>query len=258
MMSPALSAIVEKELRYVMRNAQVRMMTVMPLILIAVRFMNRRRFGQAGSGSSPLATDFFKYGEGLMATAGILYVFLVLAGLFCNQFAFERGGMRMLILSPVDRRIILLGKNIAISTVALVFSAGLLTVNQLVFRDLTLTALFFVAVSFFTFVALMSMMGNWLSVRFPKPMKFGKRLNVSGVAGLLLIPMIFLLALPPLAATAAGYVSQSLLIEYATLLVLAFLSGGFYLMTLNAQGESLEQREQEILDAVNDPGAGDE
>ena len=258
LMSPGLSAIVEKDLRYVMRNAQVRMMTLMPLILIVVRIMNRRRFDQAGSGSSTFATDFFKYGEGLMATGGILYVFLILTGLFCNQFAFERGGMRMIVLSPVDRKTILLGKNIAISTVALIFSAGLLTVNQLVFRDVTLGALLFVVLSFLTFVALMSVMGNWLSVRFPKRMKFGKRLNVSGVVGLLLIPMIVVLALPPLAATAAGYVAQSLLIEYATLAVLAVLAIGFYLLLLNTQGESLRQRELEILEAVNDPGAGDE
>jgi hypothetical protein len=104
----------------------------------------------------------------------------------------------------------------------------------------------------------MSVMGNWFSVRFPKRMKFGKRLNVSGVVGLLLIPMILVLALPPLAATAAGYVAQSLLIEYATLAVLAVLSIGFYLVTINAQGESLQQRELEILEAVNDPGNGDE
>src|SRR5258705_4906441 len=104
LLSPGLSAIVEKDLRYVMRNAQVRMMTLMPLILIVVRIMNRRRFDRAGSGSSTFATDFFKYGEGLMAAGGMLYVFLILAGLFCNQFAFERGGMRMIILSPVDRK----------------------------------------------------------------------------------------------------------------------------------------------------------
>jgi hypothetical protein len=258
MMSPGLSAIVEKDLRYVMRNAQVRMMTLMPLILIVVRIMNRRRFDQAGSSSSTFATEFFKYGQGLMATGGMLYVFLILAGLFCNQFAFERGGMRMMILSPVDRKTILLGKNIAISTVALIFSAGLLTVNELVFGDITLGALLFAVLSFLTFVPLMSVMGNWLSVRFPKRMKFGKRLNVSGVVGLLLIPMIVVLALPPLAATAAGYVAQSLLIEYATLAVLAVLAIGFYLLLLNTQGESLRQRELEILEAVNDPGAGDE
>ena len=85
-------------------------------------------------------------------------------------------------------------------------------------------------------------------------MKFGKRLNVSGAVGLLLIPMIFILALPPLAAAAAGYVAQSLLIEYATLAVLAVLAIGFYLLIISTQGESLQKRELEILEAVNDPG----
>lgn len=258
LMPAALSAIVEKELRYVMRNAQVRMMALMPLILIAVRILNRRRFEQVGSGGTTFAIDFFKYGEGLMATVGILYVFLILAGLFCNQFAFERGGMRTLILSPVDRKIVLLGKNIAISTVALIFSAALLAVNELVFQDMSLGGLVFVVLSFLSFVPLMSAMGNWFSLRFPKRMKFGKRLNVSGVVGLLLIPMVFVLAVPPLAATAAGYVAQSLLIEYVTLAVLAVLAIGFYLLVIDGQGESLQQKELKILEAVNDPGAGDE
>jgi hypothetical protein len=255
LMSPALSAIVEKELRYVMRNAQVRMMALMPLILIVVRFMNKRRFDPVNSGSGSFASDFSTYGRGLMATAGVLYVFLILAGLFCNQFAFERGGMRTLILSPVDRKIILLGKNLAISTVALIFSAGLLLVNELVFRDITLGALLFAVLSFLTFVALMSVMGNWFSLHFPKRVKFGKRLNVSGAVGLLLIPVMFILMLPPLAAAAAGYVAQNLLIEYATLVVLAVLSSGFYLLMLSTQGESLQKRELEILAAVNDPGS---
>jgi small-conductance mechanosensitive channel len=101
------------------------------------------------------------------------------------------------------------------------------------------------------------MMGNWLSIRFPKRMKFGKRLNVSGVVGLLLIPMIIVLALPPLAATAVGYVAQSLPVEYATLAILAVLSIGFYLLTIDSQGESLQSRELEILEAVNDPGSGE-
>ena len=255
LMSPALSAIFEKELRYIMRNAQLRMMTLMPLVLIAIRLMNRRRFDQRGVGvGSAFVSEFLKYGEGLMATGGILYVFLILSGLFCNQFAFEHGGMRTLVLSPIDRRNILLGKNLAISTVALAFSGGLLLINELVFGDLSLGTLFFAALSFLTFVPLMSVLGNWFSVRFPKRMKFGKRLNVSGVVGLLLIPMMIVLALVPLAATAVGYLAQSLLIEYVTLAILAVLSAGFYLLAIKSQGDSLQQRELEILEAVNDPG----
>jgi hypothetical protein len=162
--------------------------------------------------------------------------------------------MRTFILSPVSRRSVLIGKNLAISILALVFSAGLLVVNELVFRDLTLNAVLFVALSWIIFAALMSVMGNSLSMRFPKPMKFGKRLNVSGVVGLLLIPMILLLALAPLAASAAGYVAQSVLLEYVTLTVLAAFSTGFYLLMISAQGDFLLRREMEILEAVNDQG----
>ena len=256
--SPALSGVIEKELRYLLRNAQVRMMIVMPLILIVVRLMNRRWFDEVGATGGTLVTNSTRYGEGLLATGGMLYVFLILAGLFCNQFAFEQGGMRAFILSPLERKTILMGKNIAVSTVALVFSIGLLAVNELMFRDLTLRALLFVALSFVIFTPLMSVMGNWLSVRFPKRMKFGKRLNVSGVAGLLLIPMILVLALPPLAATAAGYVAQSLLIQYVTLTVLAALAIGLYVVTIDSQGDLLQRRELEILEAINDTGAGTE
>jgi len=254
--SQELSAIIEKELRYSMRNAQLRMMTLMPLILIVLRFINRRRFPQQrlGHEATRFSADFFNYGEGLMVTTGILYVFLILAGLFCNQFAFDQAGMRTLILSPVDRKIVLLGKNISLSLMALAFCSGLLIINELVFGDLSAAVLLFAALSFVAFASLMSLMGNWFSVHFPKRMKFGKRLNVSGVVGLLMIPMIVLLALVPLAATAAGYVAQSVLVEYVTLAVLAFLSLAFYLMLLTFQGEAVQKRELAIHEAVNDPG----
>ncbi|MEP6718743.1 MAG: hypothetical protein ABJB21_06365, partial [bacterium] len=251
---PALSAIIEKELRYATRNAQLRMMTLMPLILIVIRFMNRRRFDDARVESATrYSGSFFEYGEGLMATAGMLYVFMILAGLFCNQFAFDQAGMRTLILSPIDRKKVLLGKNISMSLLALAFCTGLIAINQLVFRDVSLAALLFAALSFVAFAALMSLMGNWFSLHFPKRMKYGKRLNVAGVVGLLLIPMILLLALVPLAATAAGYMTQSVSIEYVTLAVLAALAVAFYLLMLPFQGEALQKRELAIHEAVNDP-----
>ena len=227
------------------------MMTLMPLILILVRIMNRRRFDQVDTSGGGFTADFFRYGEGLMATVGVLYVFLILSGLFCNQFAFEHGGMRSLVLAPIDRRTILVGKNIAISIVALIFSTALMIVNELVFRDLTIGVLLFVFLSFIVFMALMSMIGNSLSMRVSQAHEFGKSVKFPR-GRTTLIPMIFVLALAPLAATAAGYVAQSFLVEYATLAVLAALSIVFYLLMINSQAESLQRRELEILEAVND------
>lgn len=253
--STQLSAILEKEFRYVMRNAQLRMMALMPLILIVLRLVNSRHFGnasQVGGGASPISSEFFLYGQGLIAAGGVLYVFLILSGLSCNLFAFEEGGMRALILAPVERRKILLGKNIVVITVALLLSLALLGINQLIFSDLSVPALIFTVMSFVIYGSLMSVIGNWFSIRFPKRMKMGKRMNVSGVVGLLLIPLIAILALPPLAAVAAGYLTQSLLIEYVTLSLLAVICLGLYVLVIGSQGELLARREVEVLETVRE------
>ena len=252
LMPDDMSAIYEKELRYGLRNAQMRMLALMPLILIIIRLMNSRRFGSLGTTSNP-ANEFLTYGSGLIAAGGVVYVFLLLAGLSCNQFAFDDAGMRTLILSPIQRTRILMGKNLAIITIALVFSTALLIVNAIIFRDIGPGTFLFVALSFICFAAITSVVGNWLSVSFPKRMQFGKRQNVSGVAGVLLIPMLFVLGVPPLAATLVGYVTASMILEYATLAAIALILIGIYFFVINAQGRALERREIQILDVIKEP-----
>ena|SRR5687768_16648885 len=251
LVSSELSAIVEKELRYAFRNAQVRMMALMPLILIFIRLFNRSSMGDLRSSAG--AGEFAAYLSGLLASAGVLYVFLILGGISANQFAFEEGGMRTFILSPIDRRKILIGKNIAVTIVAFVFAVALLVLNAIVFRDMSLGDLVFVALSFVVFAAIMSIYGNWVSIRFPKRMRFGKRMNVSGVAGLLLIPMIVVLGVPPFLAALAGYLTRSVFISYATLALFALISLGVYAIVINPQGRDLARREIDILETVREP-----
>jgi hypothetical protein len=131
-------------------------------------------------------------------------------------------------------------------------SLALLGINQLIFSDLSVPALIFTVMSFVIYGSLMSVIGNWFSIRFPKRMKMGKRMNVSGVVGLLLIPLIGILALPPLAAVAAGYLTQSLLIEYVTLSLLAVICLGLYVLVIGSQGELLARREVEVLETVRE------
>ncbi len=247
---PDLSALIEKEIRYAMRNAQVRMMALMPLLLILLRVINSRDIRTLGRGGP---NDFLTYASVMLTAGGVFYVFVILVGLSCNAFAFEEGGMRSLILAPVDRRKILLAKNIAVTTIAFIFSTALLILNAIIFRDLTLPSLLFVLLSFFIFAAMSSMVGNWLSIYFPKRQDFGKRMNVSGVSGLLFIPLIGLLAIPPFVATLVGYFTRSMLNQYLTLLVMTLLSMGLYFVVLNFQGRVLARREIDILEAVREP-----
>ena len=64
---------------------------------------------------------------------------------------------------------------------------------------------------------------------------------------------VIVLVLPPLGAVAAGYITQSLAIEYATLSLFAALAVIFYLLVIGSQGESLQRREVEVLEAVREP-----
>ena len=250
LLPPDLSAIVEKELRYALRNAQVRMMALMPLIIIVIRMVNRQRFGTVPRGVSH---GFLSYGSGLLLIGGLVYVFLILAGLSSNLFAFEEGGMRTLILSPVERRKILLGKNLVVTLIALVFATALLILNIVIFQDTTPANVLFLALTFIIFAAISPIIGNWLSIRFPKHVRYGKRLNVKGVAGLFLIPQVALLMSFPLLATLIGYATRSLLNEYLALAAFSLLAVAFYSIMINWQGKLLARRELEILEAVREP-----
>jgi len=250
LVSPDLSAMIEKELRYLMRNAQVRMMALMPVLIIFIRFINSQRFTTTRRGVS---NSFLMYGSGLILVGGVLYVFVILAGLSCNLFAFEEGGMRTLILSPIDRRKILLGKNLVLTSLALVFVTVFLILNTIIFRDITIGSLLFLVLSFVIFAAISSTVGNWLSIRFPKRMRYGKRLNVSGVSGLFLIPLIALLVTPPLVATVVGYYTRSFLNEYLLLALFALVSVGLYSLMIKLHGRLLARREVDILEAVRGP-----
>ncbi|HEX8889049.1 MAG TPA: hypothetical protein VF779_07720, partial [Pyrinomonadaceae bacterium] len=186
----------------------------------------------------------------LLVAGGVLYIFLILSSLACNLFAYEAGGMRAYILAPVDRRTILVGKNLAIAFLAFLFSTVLLTVNQIVFRDLSISSLSFAALSFIFFAACFAMIGNWLSIRFPKRLQFGKRMNASGVTGFLLIPILLVLAAAPILAVTAGYYARSFTLKYATLSMFAAATVALYFLLIKRQGRALARHEQEILEAV--------
>ncbi|HEX8475147.1 MAG TPA: hypothetical protein VF666_14050 [Pyrinomonadaceae bacterium] len=254
--SNELSAVVEKELRYAMRNAQLRLMLVMPLILVGIRLMRRGSADGRGGGVLPpeagwLVEIYEQYGEGLAEAGGLLYVFLLTSSFACNLFAFEEDGMRAYVLAPIERRTILVGKNIVVAALALLYATVFFGVSQIVFRDMSLPGVGFASLCFVLFAVVMSLAGNWLSIHFPKRMPFGKRMNLSGVAGLLFLPMLAGMALLPVLAVAAGYFAGSVFVKYATLASLMSLALVLYVWLVNMQARALERQQLDILAAVS-------
>lgn len=249
--SPQFSALFEKELRYAARNAQLRVIAVMAVTLTMLL-----RIGPAGTSGQRLWGGLTPYAEGSGTVFGVIYIFMLVAPVSTNLFGYDGSGMRAVVLSPVSRRAVLLAKNAAATLVSLLLVVAGVTAGGLIIGDLSPRVMLFALLSFVTSAALFAPVGNWLSMQFPKRVQFGKRMNRSGVAGLLLVPVFLLLFMPPAASVAAAHFAQSYAVKYVILAAFALLSAGLYALLLPVQARTLERRELAILEAVTGRGGG--
>ena len=247
LMSAEMSALVEKELRYALRNAQLKVVAMMAVgLTIVLRLAPLGGARGRGGGWE----RFSPYAEGAGTVFSVLYVFMLVSPLSTNLFGYDGAGLRALVLAPVERWKILVGKNVALTLVSALLGAAAVVAGGLVFRDLSAATLAFAALAFASYAALFALAGNWLSLHFPKRVEFGKRMNRSGVAGLLLVPVFIALAAVPLSAVAAAHFAQSAALKYVILGTFAAASFGLYLLLIGTQGRSLARRELDILEAV--------
>ncbi|MFL6229060.1 MAG: hypothetical protein ACJ741_09790 [Pyrinomonadaceae bacterium] len=243
----AVSTVFEKELRYAMRNAQLRTMMLMPVVMtVALRFAGSAR--QTAFAGLPLSVA--PYVEGARAALGVFYVFAITSAITTNCFGYDAAGMRSLVLAPVARRYVLAGKNLAM-LVFMFTSAVLVTVaNRVVYGDLGARGLGFTALGFLFYAGAFFSFGNFFSVRFPKRMQYGKRMKASGMAALLILPLFLTMVGAPALAVIGGWYAQSLFVEYVILGAFALIAVAGYFLLLKPQGRALERRELEILEAV--------
>lgn len=196
-----------------------------------------------------------------IAAGAVTLTILLLAQFFANQFGFDRDGFRALMLSPAERRFILLGKNLACLPVGVGFGVTLLA---LISVWLHLPPLAFAAALFqlTTLLLLAGLVGNLLSILVPYRMQAGSMKPTKMPGGamlvLLLCHLLFPLAMapvfvPPLAELlwrTAGWsrlVPVSLALSAALAAVMAFV----YWQTLEPMGRLLQRRETKILAIVS-------
>jgi hypothetical protein len=177
-----------------------------------------------------------------------------------NQFGYDRQGFRAFVLSPMDRRWILLGKNLATWPVGGGF--GLLLLGFMTYW-LRLPALVIAAalLQLGTLLLLGSIAGNLLSILVPfrvepgsmKPTKMPALAMVAMVICQLLFPLVMLpVFVPPLAeylwrlGGGPAYLPVNLLLSLLLAALVAFL----YARTLEPLGRLLQSREIKILNTV--------
>jgi hypothetical protein len=237
--------------RSMMRAPEVKMALATNVLVLLI--FGAMIFGRRSAGPGDQVKPF-------IVTGAIVFVLLGMSQLMFNQFGFDRGGFRQLVLLPAPRKWILLGKNLAFAPIVLAMGLTVLAIATLA---LQVSAVVFLAGALQLAAAflLVSMTGNLLSVLVPHRITPGslKRTKTSATTTLLIIlsRMLFPAAMIPLFIPPA----LGLLVSRVTSLpaapvnllfsaVLAGLLALLYRLSMAPLGELLQRREKQILEVV--------
>ncbi len=245
------SAVAMAGLRSLSRAPEAKMALIAPVIMFLV-----------------LGGFLFSSDERLPSWARPLVAFgtaaVVLMGgiqLVGNQFGYDRTGFRAYVLSPIPRREILIGKNLAV----IPFTLGLGVLNVLIVGcalpmrpDRWLAAFLQIGSLYLVF----SIMANALSIMAPIPIAAGSlKASNPKIVPVLLQMVFFMFAFPlTMAFVLIPYGVEMVLVEVAEvswvpaslILSILWLAGTafVYRRALNWQGRWLQSREREILAVV--------
>jgi len=195
-----------------------------------------------------------------IATGAVVFMFLSLSQLMYNLFGFDRSGFRQLVLLPVPRKQILLGKNLAFLPVAAGIGVIFLLLVKIV-MGISLVIVLAAGMQMLAAFLLLSMVGNLISILVPyrvaagslKPTKSSKKTGFLIFISRMFFPMIMApIFIPPaigLLFFKVGWLPAApvnLFFSAALLALLAF----FYRLSLGPLGDLLQRREKEILQVV--------
>jgi hypothetical protein len=207
--------------------------------------------------SPPHLTDTAKP---FAATGVAAFSIFMLVQFLANQFGLDRDGFRSLILSPADRRLILLGKNLASLPVGATFGIIMLTLSSV---WLHLPWLVFTATLFqlAALLLLAGLAGNALSILVPYRIQPGS-LKPTKMPGLAMLAMILCQMLVPVAMAPAfvpplaellwrmaGWPDMVPVNLIFSVLLAAVVAVGYW-QTLGPLGRLLQRRETKILGVV--------
>lgn len=206
------------------------------------------------------APKFPDVAKPFVVTSAMAFSLFMLVQFLTNQFGFDRQGFRAFVLSPVDRRLILLGKNLATLPVGATFGLLILVVISFWLRLPVLAAiaaLFQLA----TLLLIGSLAGNLLSILMPfriqsgsmKPTKMPARAIVTMVLCQMLFPVVMSpVFMPPLLEWLWQWAGWPSLVPVNLLCsaLLALLVTALYWRTLEPLGRLLQRREIKILNIV--------
>ncbi|MBC8469133.1 MAG: hypothetical protein H8D56_06640 [Planctomycetes bacterium] len=192
----------------------------------------------------------------------IVFTLLGMSHLMLNQFGFDRGGFRQLVLLPVPRRHILLGKNLSFLPIAVGFGLTFLVLVKIIL-GISFTIVLAAGLQLLATFMLLSIAGNLISILVPYRITPGsmKRTKTSAMTSFLIfisrlsfpvamVPMF----IPPatgLLMSRLGWLPAGPVILLSSMVLLGLLVF-FYRLSLPGLGNMLLKREKQILKVVTE------
>jgi ABC-2 type transport system permease protein len=249
-LSERVAAIALCGFRSLTRAPEAKMMLLSPVILVVI-------FGSLHFKQSVKLPEMVRP---LVAFGAMTTMLLTTVQVSGNLFGFDRSGFRVFVLSAAPRRDILVGKNLAFLPIALSLSAVAVALLA-VLQHLRVEHLLAMLPMFVSMYLLFCLVGNWLSILAPQPIRAGsfKPANpklipiLLHLAAALLSPVILAPALAPLAIEFVledfGWDPRIPVFLVLSLVECAAVIG-LYRLVVNWQGDLLQARERKILDVV--------
>jgi ABC-2 type transport system permease protein len=236
--------------RSYLRAPEAKMVLIFPVIMLVV-------FGSLSMSMKSPPSESIRPMIAFGAMAMVLFCGVQLVG---NQFGYDRGGFRAYVLSPVPRRDILLGKNLAFAP----FVFGLITIALIGIECLCPMRIDHFLAAFVQGVAmflLFCLLANTVSILTPIPIAAGalqpKQVKLTPVlaqlALMFLFPIVYAPLLLPLGIevvisnlTGINFLPIALPLMIVLLILIVFV----YRWGMNSLGTLLSNREQRVLEIV--------
>jgi ABC-2 type transport system permease protein len=173
-LSPTVAALLEKDLRYLLRNTTMFFTLAVPFVLVIVMSLNK------GQGTEP---SFMRSGSTVFPLS-IGYVMLVLVGFTYNNLGYDGAGVSVLFAAPIRFRDVLVAKNL-LHTLMVAAEMLLVAVLDWVVVGPVRAAIVLLTLEGAVFALLVNLaVGNLMSLYFPRKLKFGqmRRQQTSGVS----------------------------------------------------------------------------
>ena len=237
-----LAALVEKEVRSLVRSPRFRLVFLMGFTFgVAIFLPSMLRHGPSAISSHNMT----------MVSA---YSLLILGDVvFWNVFGFDRGAAQLYFLTPNPFWMALAGKNAAAAIFVLLEVAGVGMVRALLRMPMNPDMI--VEAYAVTIVLSLYLLGagNLASVSYPRPVNPERSTGAvsSGRARILLLLAYPALALPVLLAYGAEYAFQSRPAFYIVLAFAAALGAAFYWVALGSAAAKSERCREQFLDALS-------